>query len=286
MNIYKIENWVKSIILTIFVAAILFGLVYYLTWLVNPYAARISILYALISVIFYILFTLLFGKKIVLLSAQAKPLEGHPRYKEVKEIVEKLAKKAKVPMPELYLIPGNDINAFATGFRKPAIAITEGALRYLDKEELEGVLAHEISHIKNADTLYMTLVSVMVGLISHIANFLQFAWIFSDREKPAWAYILAFIISILIPLVAVLIQLAISRQREYLADLTGAELVGSPWGLINAFKKIQQINMGDLPKNEALEPLYFVDVSELFSTHPPIEKRIERLLKAWDVIVK
>jgi len=265
------------------IGLIIYLLVDFLSFILNPEYAKFSALYGLLSAIAYILLGTILGPKIVLASVGAKPLEEHPRYEEVKEIVEELSKKAGIPMPKLYYFESNDINAFATGLtpKNAYIAITTGALKYLNREELAGVLGHEIGHIKHLDMMYMTVTSVLVGLVSFIANWLIYSLFWSSEERPAWVNILAILVAILTPIIATIIQLAISREREYLADLFSAELNGSPDGLISAFRKIQMANTGDIPYSEAIEPLYFVSVEELFSTHPPIEKRIQRLLEVF-----
>jgi heat shock protein HtpX len=230
---------------------------------------------------------LLFSKQMVLLSTNARPILIHPKGELVLRIVRELSEKAKIEMPEVYLIPGRDINAFALHLiGKPVVAITEGALEYLNEEELKAVLAHEITHIKNKDSLYMTVVSVLAGFISYLLNFLQFYVIFGsydeDRNSPL-LFLLSLVLSILIPIVVLIIQLAISRSREYLADIGACLLTNNPDALVSALLKIRDINARNLPKVEALEPLYFVDVGELFSTHPPIERRIKTIIEAFNL---
>ncbi|HIP90406.1 MAG TPA: protease HtpX [Candidatus Nanopusillus sp.] len=281
---YKIINIIKSLLLISAIGVIVYFLVEFLSFILNPGYAKFSALYGLFSAVFYILLGTLLGPKIVLASVGARPLEEHPRYEEVREIVEELSKEAKIPIPKLYYFVSNDINAFATGLTpgNACIAITTGALKYLNREELAGVLGHEIGHIKHFDMMYMTITSVLVGLVSFIANWMIYSLFWSSDERPAWVNIIAILVAILTPIVATIIQLAISREREYLADLFSAELNGGPDGLISAFRKIQIVNTGDIPYNEAIEPLYFVSVEELFSTHPPIEKRIQRLLEVFE----
>jgi len=280
---YKLKNILKTYFLITLVMFLVAALVYFVLSVFSNLDFIIALFFAIFSSIVYILFGTLFGPKLILISVGARPLKELPDYERVKRIIEELCKKVKIKEPELYYFKSEDINAFATGLfkNKSVIAITTGALKYLNDEELAGVLGHEISHIKNRDTLYMTITSVLVGFISFLANMLVYSFFFDSRRRPTGVYILSILISILIPIIATIIRLAISREREYLADLDSAEMNGNPNGLISVFKKIMRINRGEIPYNEAIEPLYFVSIEELFSTHPPIEKRIEKLQKAF-----
>ena len=194
-------------------------------------------------------------------------------------------------MPRLFLIPGEAINAFATGRdgKNAAVAITQGALTKLDKNELEGVLAHELSHISNEDIRLTSMVMVMTGLIATAAGFFQNSLFWGggrdDRDNQGGGgliLIIGIVVSVLAPITATLIQLAISRRREYLADENGVLLTRYPEGLIGALKKIGQDAEPVETASPATAHLYFSNplagnFSNLFMTHPPLEERIKRL---------
>ncbi|MEW6509153.1 MAG: zinc metalloprotease HtpX [Bacteroidota bacterium] len=206
------------------------------------------------------------------------------------DIVERLASKAELPMPKVYVMENPTPNAFATG-RNPqngAVAVTTGIMKILNKEELEGVIAHELAHIKNRDILVSTIAATLVGTITFIARMAGYAAMFggssrdSDRGGNIF-YELALLI--IAPIAAVIIQLAISRSREYMADEGGAQISGKPMGLASALNKLNQANKM-LPMAHAgassahmfiVNPLSGRSLMKLFSTHPPIEERIERL---------
>jgi heat shock protein HtpX len=201
-------------------------------------------------------------------------------------IMQGLAQKAGIPMPKLYVIPDPGLNAFATG-RSPshaAVAATEGILRALNREELEGVLAHELSHVLNRDTLVSTVAATLAGAISHLAYvFMFFGGSRDDDDAPSPLVGLAMMI--LAPIAAMLIQLAVSRSREYGADATGARLVGYPDGLASALRKLHAASHR-MPMRSAdpatahmfiVNPLSGRALMGLFSTHPPLEDRIARL---------
>ena len=205
-------------------------------------------------------------------------------------MVRRVALAAGVPMPKVYIIPEESPNAFATG-RNPAhaaVAATEGILRVLSPDELEGVLAHEMAHVRNRDILIQTVAATLAGAIMMLANMAKFAAIFGgsrdDREGGGGMFgLLA--MAIVAPLGAMLIQMAVSRSREYLADETGARFCGKPEALASALGKIsgwsKQIPMPAAPATAhmfILSPLTGGGLMSLFSTHPPVEKRIERLL--------
>jgi heat shock protein HtpX len=221
--------------------------------------------------------------KIVLRMYHAQPV-GPQEAPELYAIVERLAMKASIPMPRLYVIPGPALNAFATG-RSPkhaAVAATEGLLRTMNREELEGVLAHELSHVLNRDTLVSTVAATIAGAISWVAHpFMLMGGGDDDSPNP----IAALAMMILAPLAAMMIQMAVSRSREYGADETGARLVGYPDGLASALRKLdvaaKQIPMHAEPSTAHLfivNPLTGRGFASLFSTHPPLEDRVARLM--------
>jgi heat shock protein HtpX len=219
--------------------------------------------------------------------AQAVTPEQAPR---VYRIVEQLTQRAGIPMPKLYVIPTDSPNAFATG-RNPkhaSVACTQGVLDLLNDDELEGVIAHELSHVRNRDILISSIAATIAGAITFMAR--MFAWgaMFggfggrdNDREGGGLG---AIAMLILAPIAAMLIQLAISRSREYQADESGAHLAGNPYGLASALRKLdaysRRVPMAASPSTAHLfiiQPLLGMNLGNLFSTHPPIAKRIERL---------
>ncbi len=228
-----------------------------------------------------------FSDKIALSMYRAKPVskEESP---ELYEIVEFLTQRANLPMPRLYIIPQEAPNAFATG-RNPhhaAVAVTEGALRILTKEELMGVLGHEIGHIKHRDILISTIASTIAGTIMFVADMIKWAAIFGglSRDDEDASPVVLIAMAVIAPFAAMLIQLAISRSREYDADKAGAEYSGNPLFLANALEKLEAY-AGNIPfrGSPATENLFIINPFKnksfinLFSTHPPIEERIKRL---------
>ena len=229
-----------------------------------------------------------FSDKIVLKMYGAKPL-GEGDLPVVQRIVRKLATQANIPMPKLYLLPSESPNAFATG-RNPqhaAVAVTEGILRIMDERELEGVLAHELSHVLNRDILISTIAATVAGAISMLANMAQWGMMFGgsrDEEGRSSNPIALLATIILAPLAAMLIQMAVSRSREYQADASGAKLTHDPNALASALGKLgQATKMIPMNANPATAHLFIVNplngraLMNLFSTHPPLEDRIERL---------
>lgn len=229
-----------------------------------------------------------FSDKIVLAMYRAQPVgPDNVLYR----VVERLVRQANMPMPRVYVIPEMSPNAFATG-RNPqhaAVAATEGILRILDERELEGVIAHELSHVRHRDILISSVAATIAAAIMMVARMAQFAAIFGggsrsdDRGGSNPIALLATII--LAPLAAMLIQAAISRSREYAADAGAASLAGSPYGLVDALKKIDAVSKRvPLDANPATAHMFIVKpfsgagLLSLFSTHPPTEKRIQALL--------
>jgi heat shock protein HtpX len=232
-----------------------------------------------------------FSDKIALASSGARPVsrEEAPR---LYTVMERLAAKGNLPMPKLYVIPQAAPNAFATG-RNPShasVAVTEGLLELMNDDELEGVIAHELSHVRNYDILTTSIAATLAGAITWIAQMGRFALIFGgyggDRDRRGGGGLEALLMLIVAPLAALLIQLGISRQREYAADAAGARLVGHPYGLISALEKLgaynERIPMTNV--SPATSSLYIVRPLSagqvfrgLFSTHPPLPDRIEAL---------
>jgi heat shock protein HtpX len=231
-----------------------------------------------------------FSDKIVLRMYGAKEV-SEAEAQQLHGVVRRISLAAGLPMPKVYLIPTDSPNAFATG-RNPehaAVAVTEGILRLLSPDELEGVLAHEMAHVRNRDILVGTVAATLAGAVMMLARFAQFAAIFGgggrDRDEEGGGGIVGMLfMAIVAPIGAMLIQMAVSRSREYLADETGAKFCGKPLSLARALEKIsgisREVPMDATPATAHMfivSPLTGGGVLSLFSTHPPVEKRVERL---------
>jgi heat shock protein HtpX len=285
------SNRVKTgVYLLVFLALVLL-----VGWAFSVYYGSPDILFiAGVIALFQGFTSLYFSDKLALAAAKAQALD-RAAYPQVYKSVENLAITAGLPMPKLYLIDDTAINAFATG-RNPtnaALAITKGAIERLDKNELEGVLAHELSHVGNEDIRLMSMVMVMAGLIALISDiFFRSMWWGGGRRRSSSdssgegggiIIIIVIILAVLAPIAATLIQLAISRKREFMADANGVLLTRYPEGLISALRKIG----GDEEKlevaNRGTAHMYFSNpltgqaLAGLFDTHPPIEARIKAL---------
>ena len=244
--------------------------------------------FLLIAVVFnFVMFW--FSDKIALKSSRARPVdesEAPQLYQDVRDLTE----RAGLPMPRLFLIPSEQPNAFATGRSqsKAAVAVTEGLLRHMPREQVRGVLAHELAHVKNRDVLVVTIAAMIGAAISAIANFLQFSWLFGDDDDNPLGVVGSIAAIILAPLAAMLLQLGVSRQREFLADETAAKFLGEGRPLAEALstleRGVQAVPMQVSPATASLyiaNPLSGHGMSALFSTHPPIAARIVRL-RAFD----
>ena len=229
-----------------------------------------------------------FSEKLALSMSRAKPLDPK-KYKELYQIIEELSRKIKIPMPKLYITPDMQANAFATG-RGPghaSVAVTQGILDTLSKEELRAVLAHELAHVKNRDVLIATIAAVLASTISFIANMAMFGGFGNhDGEENRGGGMLGVVFALLMPIGAAIIQMAISRQREFGADETGARTIGTGEPLAMALVAIHDsARRAPMQGNPALSSLYIGDPSgglggkmlHLFSTHPPVEERIKIL---------
>jgi len=263
-----------------------------LGWFLSYYFQDQAILFIAVFIsIFMSFISYWYSDKIVLATAGAKPVE-HDQAPELYHLVENLCITAGLPMPKIYIINDPSPNAFATGrdAKHAVVAVTSGLLQSLNKTELEGVISHELSHIGNHDILLSTVAVVLVGAITLLADIFLRGRLFGGRGRDreggqagAILMLIGIVFIILSPIFAQLLQLAISRKREYLADASGALLTRYPEGLASALEKISQ-NPNQLHSaNQATAHLYISNpfkgkgVSKLFMTHPPIEERVKRL---------
>ncbi|MBS3152508.1 M48 family metalloprotease [Candidatus Woesearchaeota archaeon] len=236
--------------------------------------------------IFLTLIGVFSGDDIVLSASHAEPADKK-QYANLVNTVEGLSIAAGIPMPKVYVIKDPTINAMAIGRnpKKASIAVTTGALEKLNRSELEGVIGHEMSHIKNYDVRFMMLTTILVGIVILLSDFFIRAFFYSggdnDRKVPAVFLVFALVLAILAPIGGTLIKLAVSRKREFLADANGALLTRHPQGLANALKKIKEDGTNpSSTANKAIAHLYFSNPfknGNLFSTHPDIDGRISRL---------
>jgi heat shock protein HtpX len=284
------KNKRKSLVLVISILVVFILLGYIISFAFDPGLFLIIMIIAIIFSISYTIIGYYNSDKIAIASVRAWKADT-TNYREYNNIVEGLALASGLTKPKLYVMKGRQINAFATG-RNPAnssICVTEGALEKLNKQELEGVLAHELSHIANYDIRFMTLAAVLIGMIAIISEiFLRSLWFRGDGDDNKGNAILMIIgiaLAILAPIAANLVGLAISRKREYAADASGVKFVRSPTGLRNALIKIKhEYSFEDksMHVSKAVAPLFISDplkrsISGLFQSHPPIDARIKIL---------
>jgi len=286
----------KNVTKTWLLMVIFFAVVISFGWFFSFYYNDPNILY--FFVVFSILmnfFSYWFSDKIVLKLAGAKEAKREENF-VLYTTVENLSITAGLPMPKVYIIADSAPNAFATGRDKEhaVVAVTTGLLSILDKSELEGVIAHELSHIGNKDMLLSTVVVVLVGFVTILADFFTRSILFGrnrDSDSKGGIFIIiGIVLSILAPIFAMLIQLAISRKREFLADASGALLTRYPDGLASALRKISEYSSPMNRQSSAIAHLYIADpkgdksskitkkISNLFATHPPVEQRIKALI--------
>ena len=273
-------NMLKTMVLMVFLTVILIAIG-------GALGGRTGMTFALIMAFGINFITYWFSDKIVLRMYKAREVtEGEAP--ELYGIVRRLSQKAALPMPKVYIVDEDQPNAFATG-RNPehaAVAATTGILRILSREELEGVLAHELAHVKHRDILISTIAATIAGAISYLAQMAQWAMIFGGRRDDEDSSPIATIVMMIVaPIAAMLVQMAISRSREFSADEGGAEISGNPMSLANALKKLdmasKQIPMNANPATAHMfivNPLSAGMLMKLFSTHPPMEERIARLV--------
>jgi heat shock protein HtpX len=247
--------------------------------------------FALVMALAMNFFAYWFSDKMALAMSRAREVSENEA-PDLHHMVNYLADRAQLPKPRVYIINDHTPNAFATG-RNPqhaAVAVTSGLMQLLSRDELEGVLAHELAHIKNRDILISSIAAVMAGAISYLATMAQWAMLFGgfrgdDDEGGGGNMLAGLAMMIIAPLAATIIQLAISRSREFQADATGAGICGRPHSLANALAKLEQGNRREpMDVNPATAQMYIVNplsggkIAGLFATHPPIRERIERLL--------
>src|SRR5918995_988497 len=278
MTTTKRSNWAATLRTTILLASLTGLLVVIGALIGGPQTALVFLGIALL----FNLGAYWFSDKLALTMSRAKPLEESeaPR---LYQIVRELTTRADLPMPRLYMIPQDQPNAFATG-RSPkhaAVAVTRGITRLLSEDELRGVLAHELAHVRHRDILITSVASAIGGAITYLGYMLLF---FGGDDESPLSLVASLALVLLAPIAASIIQLAISRQREYSADATGAEISGNPESLASALLRLEA-GAQAIPMQTAqtTEPLYIVKpfsgggVASLFSTHPPIEERVRRL---------
>jgi heat shock protein HtpX len=279
------KTWFLMIMFLVVIVALGYFISYYYN---NPGILYFAIIFSLfMNVVSY-----WYSDKIVLSISGAKEAR-HDEYMDLYHIVENLSITAGLPMPKVYIMDDLSPNAFATGRNKEhaVVVVTNGLLQILSKTELEGVIAHELSHIGNRDILLSTIVVVLVGFVSLLANIFLRGGIGRGRDSEnkggGILMIIGVIFIVLSPIFAKLIQLAISRKREFLADASGVLLTRYPEGLASALQKISETNLPMKNPNKATAHLYIANpfggsgkkVSNLFSTHPPVEERIKALLR-------
>jgi len=286
MNLYthQASNIRKTWLLMSVFLVLVIGVGYFLSY----YYGNPGILYIAVAISFVqVGVSYWYSDKIALATSGAKEAKRE-QYFDLYTLTENLAITAGLPMPRVYVIEDSAPNAFATGrnAKHSAIAVTTGLLSVLDKNELEGVIAHEMAHIGNRDILVMTVVVVLVGLLSLISDIFLRGMMFGgggDRDNKAGnaMMIVGIVLLILSPIIGMLIQFAVSRKREYLADATGALLTRYPEGLASALEKISRYGGKMKKANHATAHLFiaspFGKAKEMFSTHPPVEERIKRL---------
>ncbi len=267
---------------------LLVSLTLILIWAGGALAGKQGMTIALIFALGMNFFAYWFSDKIVLKMYRAKEVT-EAKAPELYQIVRRLAQKAELPMPKVYVIEQDQPNAFATG-RNPAhaaVAVTTGIMRILTREELEGVIGHELAHVKHRDILISTIAATIAGAISYLAYMAQWALIFgghSSDDDEGGNPLAAVIMMIVGPIAAMIVQMAISRSREYAADEGGAHISGNPRHLSGALRKLhmasEKIHMNANPATSHMfivNPLSGGGLMKLFSTHPPIEERISRL---------
>ncbi len=278
-------------ILAILIFPVLGGLAYIIAQVLMPGYSLALLAMAVMMTVPYVYGTYNYGDQVALSAANALPADPQ-RHIFLMNTVEGLSIAAGIPPPKIYVIPSSEINAFATGTdpKRASLAVTTGALEQLKRDELEGVVGHEISHIRNYDTRFMTEVAIMIGLIAILSHGLLRSFWFAgsnrrsqkERDGVGIFIVIGIVLAIVAPVIVRLVQLAISRRRELLADASSVELTRYPEGLASALDKILRVNRGNMDVSEGMSHLFFADpnkspLDSLYATHPPLEKRIQIL---------
>ena len=283
----------KSVLLAVIVFVVLFALIWVMAELFSGLGSGLVTVFAFVFVALYSYVTYYHCDEIVIAATNAKPVDAKtPEGKHLQNTVEGLAIAAGIPTPRVYVVDSPEMNAFATG-RDPehaVVAITTGLWSKLSRQEIEGVIGHEMSHIKNYDIRFATLVAVMVGVVAILSEILLRYYRFggrgnSDRKGGGYIvaiYIIGILLAIFAPFIVRFVQSAVSRKRELLADASAVQLTRYPEGLASALEKIGKNNKGDMPVSEAVSHLFFVDpthsaLDSFYATHPPLEERVKLL---------
>ncbi len=283
----------KSYLLVAIVVVVLFALVWVFAEIFSGLGSGIVTFFTLLFVAAYSYVTYYHCDEIVIAATGAKPLDtSNPAGRHLQNLVEGLAIAAGVPVPRVYVVDSPEMNAFATG-RDPkhaVVAVTTGLWSRLSRQELEGVIGHEMSHVRNYDIRFATLVAVMVGVVAILSDILLHYYRFgggrgnSDRKGSGGVLliIIGLVLAIFAPIIVRFVQAAVSRKRELLADASAVQLTRYPEGLASALEKIGGANKGNMQVNEAVSHLFFVDpvkssLDDLTATHPPIEERVKLL---------
>jgi heat shock protein HtpX len=286
------KNKRNSIFLGLLVFIVLFTLVYFISQIFISELAFFILIFSFLFIIADVYLSYKYGDQVVLKAVNAKPADER-KHRYLIDSVEGLAIAAGIPKPKVYVMESNEINAFATGKdpKNASICVTTGLLENLKRDEIEGVIGHEMSHIRNYDVRFATLIAVLVGLAAIISSMflrnLRFGTFRSDNDRKGGGVVLimiviAVVLAIFAPIVTRIVQAAVSRRREFLADASGAELTRYPDGLANALEKIKKVNQGKMNVSEAVSHLFISDpnkspLDSLFATHPPLEERIKIL---------
>ena len=284
------KNKRSSILLGVLVFSFLVALIYVISQIFAPELSLVFLIFSMVIIFVYTYSSYNYGDRIVLAATKAKLVkENDRRYTHLINVVDGLSIAAGIPKPKIYVIESDEINAFATGKdpKHASVAVTTGLLNNLKRDEIEGVVGHELSHVKNYDIRFATLVAVLVGLVAIISHMFLRSFRYGgkrDRDKGGLLILVGVVLAIFAPIVVRLVQFAISRRREFLADASSVQLTRYPEGLASALAKIMKINTGKMKVSEAVSHLFIADpnksaLDSLYATHPPIKERI-KILKA------
>jgi heat shock protein HtpX len=283
------KNNRNSVLLSIFVVALVALLVYIIAYILVPGLAIFILIFAAVIMIVDAYASYNYGDRLVLKATNAKPADPVEHVYLI-NTVEGLSIAAGIPPPKVYIVEDDEINAFAVGKdpKHASIAVTTGALKNLNRTELEGVVGHELTHVADYDVRFMTLVAVLVGLVAILSWMLIRGYLFSGRQEREGRglgilILIGFLLAILAPLFSRIVQAMVSRRRELSADAGSAKLTRYPEGLASALEKIQKVNEGKKMKvSESISHLFISDpnkspLDDIFATHPPLQQRIKLL---------